>query len=316
MMGGFTMRCYPDYYKDFKCIADKCQHNCCIGWEIDIDEDTLDFYKKHDGVLKDRFKTCIEYDSTPHFKLGENERCPFLNSNNLCDIITHLGEEHICDICSEHPRFHNELPDRIESGLGLCCEEACRLILTKKEKTTLVYDNYSDTDDEIIILRDKVINALQNRKLSLTDRIDDMLELCDTTYTKRPLGEYSDILLSLEILDKNWQKALFNLENANLSNEDLKTFFDYIKTNNREHEFEQLCVYFIYRHFANAPDIISAQERARFTAFVFDFFRNLGAFTLKHANSYHTSLHIDFARMFSTEIEYSDENIYTLYDIL
>ena len=35
----------PSYYKDFKCIADKCAHNCCIGWEIDIDEISLEKYK-------------------------------------------------------------------------------------------------------------------------------------------------------------------------------------------------------------------------------------------------------------------------------
>ena len=31
----------PSYYKKFKCIADKCHHNCCIGWEIDIDDEAL-----------------------------------------------------------------------------------------------------------------------------------------------------------------------------------------------------------------------------------------------------------------------------------
>ena len=30
----------PSYYKNFRCIADKCPDNCCRGWEIDIDEDT------------------------------------------------------------------------------------------------------------------------------------------------------------------------------------------------------------------------------------------------------------------------------------
>ena len=35
----------PDYYNKFTCIADKCPDNCCRGWEIDIDEDTLDYYK-------------------------------------------------------------------------------------------------------------------------------------------------------------------------------------------------------------------------------------------------------------------------------
>ena len=27
----------PNYYPAFRCIADKCRHSCCIGWEIDID---------------------------------------------------------------------------------------------------------------------------------------------------------------------------------------------------------------------------------------------------------------------------------------
>ena len=34
----------PSYYKTFQCIADKCEHSCCIGWEIDIDEDSYDYY--------------------------------------------------------------------------------------------------------------------------------------------------------------------------------------------------------------------------------------------------------------------------------
>ena len=28
----------PDYYKEFQCIADQCEHSCCIGWEIDVDD--------------------------------------------------------------------------------------------------------------------------------------------------------------------------------------------------------------------------------------------------------------------------------------
>ena len=34
----------PKYYEDFSCIADKCRHSCCIGWEIDIDPETLAKY--------------------------------------------------------------------------------------------------------------------------------------------------------------------------------------------------------------------------------------------------------------------------------
>ena len=32
----------PNYYNQFKCIAEKCHHNCCIGWEIDIDDHACD----------------------------------------------------------------------------------------------------------------------------------------------------------------------------------------------------------------------------------------------------------------------------------
>ena len=34
----------PDYYNKFKCIANRCRHSCCIGWEIDIDDSTLQKY--------------------------------------------------------------------------------------------------------------------------------------------------------------------------------------------------------------------------------------------------------------------------------
>ncbi len=307
------MKVYPRYYKDFKCIANKCKHNCCIGWEIDIDECTYEFYKSIKGDFGKRLSDFISTEDTPHFILQKDERCPFLNDNNLCDIITTLGENALCDICDLHPRFNNELPDRIECGLGLCCEEACRLIITNKEKTTLLCDTDIKTDDEIIILRDEVIDTLQNREFKLQDRIDNMLKLCGTGYVKRSLVEYAEILLSLEILDDEWKKTLSVIE-SDVSNQDINSFLKYM--NDREHEFEQLCVYLIYRHFANSPDVICARDRARFTAFAFDFFCKLGAYSLKNTGSYATPLHLDLVRMFSAEIEYSDENIYTLYDIL
>ena len=29
---------YPDYYRDFHCIASACEDTCCAGWQIAIDE--------------------------------------------------------------------------------------------------------------------------------------------------------------------------------------------------------------------------------------------------------------------------------------
>ena len=38
----------PSYYKNFTCIADKCKHSCCVGWEIAIDKTTLNKYEALD----------------------------------------------------------------------------------------------------------------------------------------------------------------------------------------------------------------------------------------------------------------------------
>ena len=29
----------PAYYPRFACLADRCRHSCCIGWEIEVDEE-------------------------------------------------------------------------------------------------------------------------------------------------------------------------------------------------------------------------------------------------------------------------------------
>ena len=83
---------YPAYYPEFKCIAGGCRHSCCIGWEIDIDPETLALYRGLEGPLGDRLRRNITGGESPCFALGDGERCPFLNRENLCDIILERGE--------------------------------------------------------------------------------------------------------------------------------------------------------------------------------------------------------------------------------
>ena len=82
----------PSYYKDFRCIASDCTENCCIGWEIDVDEDTLAYYKSIGSDFSRRLCAAIapadeQAGENAHFILDERERCPFLNDKNLCDLL-------------------------------------------------------------------------------------------------------------------------------------------------------------------------------------------------------------------------------------
>ena len=79
----------PSYYKEFRCIADKCPDNCCRGWEIDIDEDTLDYYKDLKGPMAEKIRASISEDGS--FVLNEEGWCPLLNEKGLCEVCLTLG---------------------------------------------------------------------------------------------------------------------------------------------------------------------------------------------------------------------------------
>ena len=80
----------PKYYKSFQCIADKCEHSCCIGWEICVDGETLERYACLDGGYGETVKESISCEGDPHFKLGNHDRCPHLDGQGLCKIIRAL----------------------------------------------------------------------------------------------------------------------------------------------------------------------------------------------------------------------------------
>lgn len=66
----------PDYYKEFKCIADKCEDTCCAGWQIVIDEQSLKQYKKVRGSFMWRMLRSVDWFHGVFRQDGER-RCAF-----------------------------------------------------------------------------------------------------------------------------------------------------------------------------------------------------------------------------------------------
>lgn len=95
----------PKAFKNFKCTASDCSDNCCIGWEIDVDRNALIKYKNVTGSFSDELRRGITFssDGSLCFKLID-ERCFFLDENNLCRIYKTLGKDALCDICREQDR--------------------------------------------------------------------------------------------------------------------------------------------------------------------------------------------------------------------
>lgn len=298
----------PEYYKFFHCIADKCTHNCCVGWEIDIDEDTYKKYIELDGNLGERIRKSIDDQDTPHFILDKNDRCPFLNANGLCDIISDRGEELLCDICRMHPRFINEYTNFCEMGIGLSCEEAARIVLGSKARFNLVPldgDAAIDEDEAWFFLqRGHIFAVLSDQSISFFDRLAVLCCEYEIDIRDFELTRLRDIYLSLERLDESWGELLGDLNNKICIDDSLFGGF--------EMEFQQLCCYFIFRHSYEALFDGDMSSKVRFAVAG----TVLVAALLNLCDNKSFEVLCDISRMFSTEVEYSTENTQTLFDIL
>lgn len=303
---------YPDYYPAFRCLADKCRHTCCAGWEIDVDPAAAEVYRGVPGALGEKLARVISAEPTPHFMLSEGERCPFLTAENLCELILHEhgGEGLLCQICRDHPRWRSFLPGRTEIGVGLCCEAAARLILTRKKPVKLVCEGAEGKEDgdaqTLLAWRDAVLAAAQDRSMPLQARMEEALDLCAAELPPLSTPEWARLYRALERLDEAWTDKLDRLE----AQGDLVDITQIPSA--CQLPFEQVFVYFLHRHFLKACDdgdvtgkvaLAVLSTRLLMTLFALD--PSMGMDGL-----------IDLARMYSAEIEYSDENLYALYDAL
>lgn len=170
----------PSYYKNFRCIANSCSDNCCIGWEIDIDPISDSFYRSIGGDFGCRLQREIQRDESGAQFILKGERCPFLNEQNLCDIYIHLGQSALCEICTQHPRYHEWFGDWKESGVGLCCEAAGRLIFSQEGSASFelveIQEDASESVDEeafsaLFIARETAFSLVQNHSLAFAQRL-------------------------------------------------------------------------------------------------------------------------------------------------
>ena len=171
----------PHYYRKFQCTADKCPDTCCAGWQIVIDEDTLDKYHKYEGPFGNRLANSIDWREGV-FKQYEDKRCAFLDENNLCDIYTEAGPEMFCRTCKTYPRHFEEFENVREISLAMSCPEAAKLILEPTEPVKFIAvekqykeEIYEDFNfflySKLVDAREIIIESLQDRTYPIKERM-------------------------------------------------------------------------------------------------------------------------------------------------
>ena len=282
----------PKYYKSFKCIADKCEHSCCIGWEIGVDSETLEKYEGLGTGYGDAVKKSISYDGEPHFKLCADDRCPHLNEQGLCKIILNIGEGYLCDICREHPRFYN-YTDIAEVGLGMSCPEAARIILSSPDYMLMEEVGEVSADDEIEfngrVMREKVYETLDDSSLCYSERLAKI---------------YSDHDISFED-DEVWLEKLSDLEYLDEKHKNL--FMNYsslCRPVGVDQYLERFLAYLIYRHCTEAFDADDFDMRLSFCLFC----ERLAASMIVAKGASSLREVAELVSIISEELEYSEEN--------
>lgn len=281
----------PEYYKDFACIADRCTHSCCVGWEIDVDARTMEKYAALAHPYGGAIRESISGGEEPHFCLAADGRCPHLDGRGLCRIITQLGEDMLCDICREHPRFYHTVAHRREVGLGLSCEEACRIILSSDSYRNFIFlgevedDAEEESSFDAAREREKLYDVLSDRSISYRERLGRIADAYSLP-THFPEDLKSSILGELEFLEPRQGDLLYNAKEADFGGAG-------------EVICERALAYFIFRHCSTARDGCEFRAALGFSLFCESLLRSLAA---------DGSDAFESARIISEELEYSEDN--------
>lgn len=327
---------YPYYFKDFKCIGGACDDSCCIGWEVDIDDDALAVYNGVTGGFGERLRASMTCADGSSFVL-KNNRCPFLNNENLCDIYISLGHDKLCTVCREYPRFTENAGGLTEVGLGLSCPTAAELILKSSEKTYFIEEAFNGADDDeefletVLKIRADIMDILQNRDEPVKvraarmtayaeaaqKRINDNLscdgieaEIPNTVSHAEDIKECVSLCRELTLLTDGWTEeisgalALFDGDYTELCRE-----FDSF-VSDREYEYEHILVYFIFRYLIKAVFDCDVLTRVRFAAVSYLIIRQLDMTRwLRQGKKFDFYDRVKTCALYSKEVEHCQDNI-------
>ena len=309
----------PSYFEKFRCIADKCPDTCCIGWEVDIDDETAERYSDLKGSLSEKIKKHLVTDETGCniFTLCEKDRCPFLNEKNLCEIYIGAGENYLSKTCTLFPRFFDDFGSFREMGLGFGCPEGARIILEDKEEFSLVLfeetDEFSEKIDEeflkeLIDLREEIFSIIEDKNMNLKSRIETVFSLAKSFQQNLDGDVFSDetqgrsfedclkILENMEYINPERRQFVKDLKNKIVHNDALKIY---------QKDFEKLLKYYIFRYLLKAVYDYDVLTKVKYGVFAVIIISRI--YSCFESLAFEDRVKIMYS--FSKEVEYSDLNM-------
>ncbi len=326
---------YPNYYKKFSCIADKCPDTCCAGWEIVVDPESLSNYEHLDGGYAEKIRALISVDPDgDNIFTSADNRCPFLLDSGLCEMYIELGHDSLCRTCRLFPRHVTYFGARKETGISLSCPEAARIIMENPEpiffETEEIHTDIMPTAIDpslyftLIEARKTAINILQNRKFTIESRIIAFLKLSEEIQLLIRKNKFSEAkeICGKDFLGLNYKigshstakrtasKYFRDFKSLEMLDKSWKIKLDKAensipeKSPDFEWEYEHLIIYFIFRYFMAAVfdgDLLSKSKFAAVSYIIIS--------RLQTENINNKTARITVMQKYSKEVEHSQLNM-------
>ena len=232
---------YMDIYEKFKCIGGSCPNSCCVGWSIPLNRETIEQYKKMQSSYSDKVLENIECAGENYrIKMGETERCPFLNEQNLCDIYIHISPEAMFPVCQTYPRKIKNYYDTTILTLFLSCPEVCRLLLEKKD---YIQWGYAEDDQTVSAITpewqlfNELINGLiiankiaSDNRLSIRQKAYLLLRMAELMQEEIDTGDIGGIRQKIQIFQEGKYEEYLQELQTNTGSEKWESLYDILAT--------------------------------------------------------------------------------------
>ena len=204
-----------------------------------------------------------------------------------------MNKENLSKLMNEYFNLNSQ-KDEIDVKLGELKVQILEEMNSEDEEET---ELPTTEEKKFFAFKEKLFALAQDRSKNISERMKDIEKEIGVSFPKQSFSDWIDIFLSLECMDEAWKKLLVESRNTSASD----CFSEMTET-----ECEQLLVYFIYRHLSDPERDFAGP--VLFALLGVYMIRNLFAFLCSREKDCKKEWLIEVCRLYSSEIEYSEEN--------
>ncbi len=178
----------------FECAKGDCPFTCCHGWQIPIDPESEQKYKKTKGLLGLKLRLSMSKKEDYYVFNRNASDCAFFAKDRLCSLQCEMGHDMLPGICRRFPRRFKNYGYLSEELLELACPVAAMLFLQNDTTYQCIegevsYSDTSENDDETYLLR-----LLEVREQALSFLNENSADLSAFFATLKQLERYGQDL--------------------------------------------------------------------------------------------------------------------------